>query len=60
MFDIDAIDGGRSFGWLKHGGKHGEGRGLAGSVRSQEAEDLALPDLKTDMVHSDKIAKSPG
>lgn len=37
-------------------GQHGNGGGLAGAVGTQQAEDLAFPDVKADAVDGGQVA----
>ena len=48
---------GRAFGGRQEAGQHLHGGGLAAAVRAEEAEDLAAPDAKADMVDGDEIAE---
>jgi hypothetical protein len=49
--DVDARDAGAAAGGREQGAQHAHGRGLAGPVRPEEAEDLAARDGEVDRAH---------
>jgi hypothetical protein len=49
---VEPGDSSFSRGWREKAGKHAHGGGFAGAVGAEEAHNLALLDLKRDVVHS--------
>ena len=57
LIDIEAGHRGLSRRRTAQTAQHTHGRGLSGTVRSQEAEDLPSPDAERDVIHRPKITK---
>ena len=53
---VEARHAGPAVGGLREPQEHQDGRGLAGPVRPQQAEDLARPDGKVELVDGDEVA----
>ena len=54
---IEAVELDASAGGLQQRGEHLDGGGLARAVRAQEGEDLALRDVKGDIVDGGEICR---
>ena len=56
--DVDAADDAPSRGRRQQAAQHADGRGLAGAVAAEEAEDLAAPHVEADAIDGDELAEA--